>query len=152
MKRKKNKPAKNATGKKLTEKAGLAIKHEFYLEASWILSAMFERKLKKLLIQVEKQNPGRGFTLEQLIKRVKYLHVLSRYKAMTAHFSVQLFDEIRIWKNQRNEILKDIPDLHVSPARIERLALEGVKLYKEFNAACKSFKLPEEVSEHENSA
>ena len=151
MKRKKNKPGKNVSGKKLTEKAGLAIKHEFYLEASWILSAMFERKLKKLLIQVEKQNPGRGFTLEQLIKRVKYLHVLSRYKALTAHFNVQMLDEIRTWKNQRNEILKDIPDLHVSPARLERLALEGVKLYKEFNSACKSFDLPEEDSESENS-
>ena len=32
---------RKAQGKKLLERAGLAIKHEFYLEAIWILSALF---------------------------------------------------------------------------------------------------------------
>jgi hypothetical protein len=56
------------------------------------------------------------------------------------NFSINLIDDIRAWKNQRNEILKDIPDVHVSNARLERLATEGVKLYKEYSKAAKSFK------------
>ncbi|MCX6304685.1 MAG: hypothetical protein NT040_06940 [Bacteroidetes bacterium] len=140
MKRKKNKAEKKGNGKKLIEKAGMAIKQEFFLEASWILSAMFEKKLKKLLGQVENQVPASGFTLEQSIKRLKFLHVSSRYPALTAHLSLRMIDGIRTWKNQRNEILKDIPKVHVSEARLERLAADGVNLYKELNKAAKAYK------------
>ena len=140
MKRKKNKAVKKNNSKKLIEQAGLALKHEFYLEASLILSSLFERKLKKLLGQVENQVPGQGFTLEQSIKRVKYLHLSKKYPGLTASFSLGLIDNIRTWKNQRNEILKDIPDVHVSPARIERLANDAVKLSGELSKAVKTFK------------
>jgi hypothetical protein len=150
MKRKKKKAEKKGIGKKLIERAGLAIKHEFYLEASWILSSMFERKLKKLLGQIENQVPGPGFTLEQSIKRVKYLHVNTKHPQLTSTFKVGLIDGIRNWKNQRNEILKDIPDIHVSQARLERLATEGVKLYKEFNKSARSFKSADDWSEGES--
>lgn len=140
MKRKKRKAAKKCGGTKLIEKAGLAVKHEFYLEASWILSSLFERRLGKVLEKLQPPSQTRGLTFSQLIKRAKYLHVSSRHPGFTAHFNVGLIDEIRNWKNQRNDILKDIPDIHVSKARLERLANEGVKLYKELNKTVKSFK------------
>ena len=146
MERKKNKRGKKVCGKKLTEKAGMAMKHEFYLEASWILSSMFERKLKKLLCLIENHAPGTGVTLEQSIKRVKYLHVSSKYPALTSHLNVQTIDQIRAWKNQRNEILKDMPGVHVSEVRMERLASDGVKLYKELTKALKSFKSGDDFS------
>ncbi|MCX6269539.1 MAG: hypothetical protein NTW16_19660 [Bacteroidetes bacterium] len=139
MKGKKKKAGKKGNGSKLITRAGLAIKQEFYLEASWILSALFERKLKKLLGLVEKQPPASGFTLEQSIKRVKYLHVSSKHPDLTSGLNLRIVDEIRNWKNQRNEILKDILNIHVSQARMERLATEGVKLYKELNKSVKSF-------------
>jgi hypothetical protein len=151
MKRKKNKAAKKSGGKKLIEKAGLAIKHEFYLEASWILSALFERKLHRILDSLQPPSQTRGLTFEQTIKRVKYWHINSKYPDLTSHITshltVRLIDDIRSWKNQRNDILKDIPDIHVSQARLEKLATEGVKLYKELNKVVKSYKSAVELSE-----
>jgi hypothetical protein len=139
MKRRKNKAEKKSIGKKLIEKAELAMKHEFYLEASLIMSSIMEIRLKKLLGQFENQLPGPGFTLEQSIKRVKHLHVSAKHPELTEHFRIGLIDEIRNWKNQRNEALKDIPDIHVSDARLERLAVEGKRLLKEWKKAAKAF-------------
>jgi len=59
---------------------------------------------------------------------------------LDVRLDVRLIDDIRNWKNQRNEILKDIPDIHVSQARLERLALEGIRLLKEWKKAVKEFK------------
>ena len=140
MHRKKKKAARKRGDTKLTEKAGLAIKHEFYLEASWILSSLFERKLHKILDNLQPPSQTRGLTFEQSIKRVKYWRISSKHPELIAHFTVGLIDEIRSWKNQRNDILKDMPEIHVSQARLERLANEGIKLYKELNKAVKSFK------------
>jgi hypothetical protein len=132
-KRKKN-------GKKLVEKAGLAIKNEFYLEASWILSAIIEKKMKGLLVKLENHKPGNGFSLEQCIKRVKYLHITSKSPILTTNFTIKFIDDLRNWKNQRNNIMKDILEVHVSKARMERLAMDGIRLLKELNSAYKKFK------------
>jgi hypothetical protein len=151
MKRKKNKTAKKRGSTKLIEKAGLAIKNEFYLEASWILSALFERRLHRILDKLQPPSQTRGLTFEQTIKRVKYWHISSKHPELashlTSHLNVKLIDDIRSWKNQRNEILKDMPEIHVSQARLEKLATEGVKLYKELNKAVKTYKSAVELSE-----
>ena len=141
MKRgKKQSENKKSEVKKQFNKAKLAIKSEFYLEASWILSSMMEKKLKRILEKIENLSPGTGYSLEQFVKRVKYLHITSRYPLFSNNFEVRLIDEIRNWKNQRNAILKDMQDVHVSQARLERLALEGMRLLKEWNKAYKKFK------------
>jgi hypothetical protein len=127
-------------GIKMIEKAGIAMKNGFYLETSWIISYMLEKKLKKLLGTLENQIPGRGFTLEQSIKRVKYHHISARHPELTRQVEIGLIDEIRTWKNQRNIIFNDIADKHVSQARLKRLAKDGIKLYKEFNRAAKTVK------------
>jgi len=127
-------------GKKLVEKAGLAIKNEFYLEASWILSSIIEKKMKDLLAKLENHKPGTGFSLEQCIKRVKYLHLTSKFPLLTAHFTISFIDELRNWKNQRNTIMKDMLVVHVSKIRMERMVLDGIRLLKELNAAHKKFK------------
>ena len=124
----------------LLQKAGVAIKNEFYLEASWILSSMIEKKLKKVLKKIEHLSPGAGSSLEQSVKRVKHLHITAKYPVFSEHFELRLIDEIRNWKNQRNIILKDMQDVHVSQARLERLALEGIRLLKEWNKANKKFR------------
>ena len=130
------KPGKNI----LIQKAGLAMKHGFYLEASWILSSMLEKKLKKMLEKVENVSPGAGYSLEQSVKRVKHLHMTQKHPLFSEHFEVGLIDQIRNWKNQRNIILKDMQAVHVSQARLERLANEGVRLLKEWSLAQKRFK------------
>jgi hypothetical protein len=139
-KKKKVVKKKKKEGKKLVEKAGLAIKNEFYLEASWLLSSIIEKKVKDLLGKLEDHKPGNGYTLEQSIKRVKYLHLSSKSPLLTAHFTVKFIDELRNWKNQRNNIMKDMLDVHVSKARLERLAMDGIRLLKELNASNKKFK------------
>jgi hypothetical protein len=101
---------------------------------------MFEKRLKRLLGEIENQNPGAGFTLEQSIKRLKFLHVKSRHAGLQKHYSLALIDELRNWKNQRNEILKDLPDVHVSQARLERLAGDGRRLLEELKKAGRAFK------------
>jgi hypothetical protein len=145
MKSKKSKTAKKSEGKKMIEKAGLAIKHEFYLEASFILASLFERKLKKMLGQIENQ-PGSGFTLEQSVKRVKYILVSDKVPDLGSYVNVEMIDNIRTWKNQRNEILKDIPDVHVSQARLERLATDGIRLFKELSKSAKALKSADGLS------
>ncbi len=147
MKSKKNSPAKKVGNKKLVEKAGLAIKHEFYLEAALVLSSLFERKLDKILDKLQPASLRQGLTYSQSIKRVKHLLVNSKDPELNGQLNVELIDEIRNWKNQRNEILKDIPEIHVSQARVERLANEGVKLYKEFNKAAKTLKQADGLSD-----
>jgi hypothetical protein len=139
-KRKKAGKKQKEVRKKLVEKAGLAIKNEFYLEASWILSSIIEKKVKNLLDELENHKPGTGYTLEQCIKRVKYLHLTSKFPILTVHFTIRFIDELRNWKNQRNTIMKDILVVHVSKARMERLAMDGIRLLKELNAAHKKFK------------
>jgi hypothetical protein len=113
---------------------------------------MFERKLKKLLIKFENQDPGYGFTLEQTIKRIKYLLVHAKHPELTASLEVDLIDDIRKWKNQRNEILKDIPDVHVSQVRLERLAGDGAKLYRRLNEAIKSIKSTDRSSDRDTAS
>ena len=139
-KRKKAGKKQKEVRKKLVEKAGLAIKNEFYLEASWILSSIIEKKVKNLLDELENHKPGTGYTLEQCIKRVKYLHLTSKFPLLTVHFTVGFIDELRNWKNRRNTIMKDMLVVHVSKARMERLAMDGIRLLKELNAAHKKFK------------
>ena len=86
MKKRKTEAKKSKKdGKKMVEKAGLAIKNEFYLEASWILSSIIEKKLKDLLNKLENQKPGAGFTLEQCNKLVKFLHLTSKHPLFTMH-------------------------------------------------------------------
>ncbi len=46
-KNKETKKKKQKIVKKLVPKAGLAIKNEFYIEASWILSIIIESKLRR---------------------------------------------------------------------------------------------------------
>ena len=141
MKRTKKYPKKKKNqSKKLIQQAGIAIKNEFFLEASWILSTLIEKKLKKMLEKIENHSPGSGYSLEQSVKRVKYLHLSEKYPLFSSSFELSLIDEIRNWKNQRNIILKDMQDVHVSQSRLERLALEGIRLLKAWNRAGKKFR------------
>jgi len=126
--------------KYMTTKAGLALKNQFYLEASWIISEILEKRLKSLLEKISNQKPGAGFTLEQCIKRVKHIHITGKNQQFRNYFEVRLIDKTRNWKNQRNTIIKDMLNVHVSNARKEKLAMDGIRLSKEWNRALKTFK------------
>ncbi len=125
---------------KLKDDLKVVIQHKFYFEALWILSIQLEGKLKKMLEKVEKTTPGSGFSLEQCIKRLKHLHLTEKEPLFSRYFKVSLIDEIRSWKNQRNNILKDMQDVHVSLARRERHVQDGVRLLQEWNQHNRKFK------------
>jgi len=146
MKHKKHAAEKKHSNKRLVEKVGLAVKNEFYLEASWILSTIFERKLNKIVEKLQPSEPRQNLTFTQLINRVRSLNISAKHPDFSAHIKVGLIDDIRNWKNQLNELMKDIPQIHVSQARMERLANEGVRLFKELNKATKSLKLADNLS------
>jgi hypothetical protein len=120
--------------------AGLAFKHGFYLETSWILSLIFEKKAKNLLKQIEGVAHVKGYSFEQSIKRIKYHHQGGRMNELEMHLDLGLIDSMRNWKNTRNTMLKDMIDIHVSNQRMERLASEGIALYKKWNKSLKSVK------------
>lgn len=120
--------------------AGLAFKHGFYLETAWILSVIFEKKTKSLLKKLEQAQPLQGYSFEQSIKRIKYHYLAGKVPQLEMHLDLGLIDEMRSWKNNRNTLLKDMVSVHVSRTRMERLASEGIVLYKRWNKSLKRVK------------
>jgi hypothetical protein len=138
MKKGKKAPGKNV--KSLIPRAEAAFKNEFYLESSILISSFLEARLRTLITRVEHANPGIGFNLEQCLKRVKYLHLSGKDQLLCKSIEIRLIDDMRLWKNQRNAILKDLAEIHVSGKRVENLAQDGIRLLKEFTIAYKGFK------------
>lgn len=126
--------------KKLIPKAGLALKNEFYLETSWIISTIIETRLKSIITRVEGKNPGTGYNLDRCVKRVKYLIVKGDHLILSKEIGLLLVDAIRVWKNHRNKILKDMSVKHISRQRFAALAQEGIVLMQEMNGSYKKFK------------
>ena len=120
--------------------AGLAFKHGFYLETAWILSMLFERKAKNVLKQIETDPTPMSYSFEQSIKRIKYHRQAGCVPQLQEFLDLGLIDEMRSWKNTRNAMLKDMITIHVSQQRMERLASEGISLYKRWNKSLKNVK------------
>jgi hypothetical protein len=139
-KKKKLKESLKQGNKKMLRRAELALKNEFYLEASWIISAMLEKRVKYILEKVEIQKQGLVNTFDQNIKRIKHLRLTSDLPLLTDHFEIQLIDALRIWKNQRNEVMKDMLVRHITKERMERLANDGFRILQGWNTSVKAFK------------
>ncbi|MEI6900143.1 MAG: hypothetical protein WCL00_09710 [Bacteroidota bacterium] len=121
-------------------KAGEAIKNEFYLEGTWIISKLMEEKLKNLLTRFEKHNPGLSFGIDQCLKRMKYLIQQDSTSTLAKHIEMRLIDDIRRWKNQRNILFKDVLHLHVSKKRLKKTSEDGILLLQELLECAKKFK------------
>lgn len=133
-------PKKKGT-KKMLSRAKLALKNEFDLEASWIISALLEKRLKNILEIVEHQKPGLFYTFDQNIRRMKHWRLTCGETPLADHFTIQMIDALRIWKNQRNEVMKDMLVRHITKNRLERLAHDGIRIVKEWNASTRALKL-----------
>lgn len=129
------------TVKEMTIAAGSAMKSGFYTEAIWILSAIMENRLKKLIIITEGKNPGSASGIEQHLKRIKLLQSREQYSLLKSHFPPALIKSLRSWKNNRNIMMKDMLEMHVSWERRERQAKQGIGLLKEMNKVYKHYKL-----------
>jgi hypothetical protein len=141
MKRKKNGARKKGKdGCCSVSRAGLAYKQGFYLETAWILSQMFEKKTKSILKKFETTQTMQGYSFEQSIKRIKYHHLAGKVPQLITYLDLGLIEEMRNWKNTRNTMLKDMVSVHVSKNRMERLASEGITLYKRWNKSVKQVK------------
>lgn len=133
------KPGK--TVREMTIAAGNAMKNGFYTEAIWILSGIMEARLKKIIILTENLNPGAASGMEQHLKRIKLLQTREQYSVLKEHFPSTLINALRLWKNNRNIMMKDMLEMHVSWERKERQAKQGVELLKELNKVYKHYKL-----------
>ncbi|MCX6284936.1 MAG: hypothetical protein NTW31_11965 [Bacteroidetes bacterium] len=133
------KPGK--TVKEMTIAAGNAMKNGFYTEAIWILSGIMEARLKKLIIITEGRNPGAASGLEQHLKRIKLLQTREPYSTLKTHFPSTLVSSLREWKNNRNTMMKDMLEMHVSWERRERLSKQGISLLKSLNKVYKHYRL-----------
>ena len=125
----------------LIPRVGLAMKNEFFLEALWLSSLVIEARLRSLIAKNDKMHPGAGFTFEQCLKRIKFLLLKLPESFISKHITVELIDEIRTWKNQRNLVFKAIETSHVSKKRIQALAEEGIDLMNQLNGAYKLYKV-----------
>jgi len=141
MKKKKRSSRKSKeTGKQLIDHANRAVRQKFYLEAALILSDVFEKKIRYLLARSGQPKTAAGNSLEHAVKRLKYVHLTHQLPELNTHLPVVLIDAIRGWKNRRNDILKDLMDIHVSETRLKNLAINGLTLLKEFNQSVKKVK------------
>lgn len=125
----------------LAARASDAFNKGYVLECLLILSNVMEARLKRLISRVEGAGPVTAMNLDQCLKRVKYLHLHGEGGApLSTHFTIDFFDRLRGWKNQRNAIYKDLTVIHVSVQRIERLAKEGLAIEKELTRQYKAFR------------
>jgi len=136
----KTKTSSRKVVKKLIQKAGLALKNEFYLETSWIISTIIETRLKSIITRVEGKNPGTGYNLDRCLKRIKYLIVKGDHSILSSEIGLLLVNAIRGWKNRRNNVLKDMSEKHISKQRFATLAQEGIVLMQELNGSYKKLK------------
>lgn len=125
----------------MTIAAGNAMKNGFYTEAIWILSGIMENRLKKMIILTEGRNPGAASGIEQHLKRIKLLQTREQYSVLKSEFPLVLINALRNWKNNRNIMMKDMCDMHVSWERKERQAKQGVALLKQLDKVYKHYKL-----------
>ncbi len=147
-KSKKEKKAKESS-KKLVEKAGIAIKNEFYLEATMILSTLFEKKLAKVIEKVEASVSEKGLTMSLMLRKIRKVHQSDTHDDLTKNFSLELIDGIRTWKNKRNQVLKGLVVGNIKKVRLEHLSSEGIQLYKDLTKAAKTLKSSDEIPEVE---
>jgi len=129
------------TVKEMTILAGRAMKNGFYMETIWILSEIMEERLKKIIIITEGSGLPSSSGLEQYLKRVKLILSREQYAHLNTIFPSGLITSLRSWKNNRNTLMKNMLEMHVSRERKERLAKEGIDFLKELNKVYKHYKL-----------
>lgn len=133
----------NFTQKKaklLMPRARFAMKNEFFIETSWLVSLAIEARLRSFIAKNDKRHPGAGFTLEQCLKRMKFLVLKYQESSLPNYVSIELIDGLRAWKNQRNLLLKAVESSHVSKKRMQSLAEEGIALMDRLNLSYKKYK------------
>jgi hypothetical protein len=136
-------------GKRLLERAGMAMKHEFYLEAVWLLSQLLERKLAKVARRAVIAGEGKQKTTEdasftQRLRQVKQWRLLPQHGDGQFSPDPLQIDRLRRWINRRNLILKSIMEGPVSAERLAKLADDGVELYREWKRIADAFRQEED--------
>jgi len=126
--------------RKLARRAKEAFENGYFLETSWLLATILETRVKKVLAKVEPQRAVLYNTFEQDIKRLKFLRLSSGNIMLEQSFTVEVIDELRTWKNQRNEMMKDMLVRHITEDRLERLANDGMKVLDHITEAGKNLK------------
>lgn len=106
-----------------------ALNAEFYLEAIFIEYAILEDRIESMLRHSNKFNPDKYNTLNMELNRLQNMQ-RQKNSLVGRYFSDELFDKIRKWKDERNQLIHALmkQDLHTED--LKTLADEGQEMIK----------------------
>ena len=118
---------KNLKYRSLHEALTRALNSEFYYEAIFIEYAIIEDRTDSILrhanITIEENS------LNNKLKAIKF-NRLFKDKYIKNHLTFELIEQVRIWKNKRNNLIHDLINLSYSNEEIKNIALEGKEIVK----------------------
>ena len=116
----------------LISRADLALKLEFYLEASWILYSLLEERLKSLSISKLKLTMNR----ENFCECLESL-ALERKKniIIEENLSEELLIKLNNWRLERNKIMHDLAKEDIDYNKVVIMAKEGRVLFADLTKA-----------------
>lgn len=98
---------KHYSYKELFERAENAIKEEYYLEASWIISTIIEDRLISLLKQSGGHLKPNGQEIRMIGPKIIELEdrINANHQQIISVTYGNILDDVKIWKNNRNDLM-----------------------------------------------
>ena len=121
-----------------------ALVSEFYLEAIFIEYTIIEDRTESILRHAGKWDAylkKRGRYQVTLDSKITYIQDFAREKRSLAHryFSDSLFDEIMVWKEERNRLIHALLKQSLTTEDISEIARTGEQLTKEIRTRATNF-------------
>jgi len=121
----------------LISRADLALELKFYLEASWIIYALIEERLKSLAIKrfhLSMNRENFDGCIQSLQKELLINTDLSKY------LDNNLLIDINKWRLERNKIMHDLAKEEIDYDKIKKMAISGRELFAKLATAIMKIK------------
>ena len=117
---------------------------EFYLEAIFIEYTIIEDRTESILRHAGKWDAylkKRGRYQVTLDSKIAYIQDFAREKKSIAHryFADSLFDEILVWKEERNRLIHALLKQTLTTKEVSKIAYTGERLTKELRTRATNF-------------
>ena len=133
----KSRPIKAERFDYLVQRSDLAIREEFYLEASWICYAIIEDRIRSVFIKLDgevKKNDKIYHCIKNINARRNAHPILDEY------FPTDLLDRIDNWRIDRNNLMHELVDSESESIEFKGIAIAGRALVKELKGNVRKFK------------
>ena len=117
------------------EKLKKSVNNEFYYEAIFIEYAILEDRTESILKHANistVDSSGLPLTLNAKLGKIQKSKFY-RYPYVRKHLTIDLFNSIYNWKNNRNKLIHDLIKSDYSNEKIKNVALIGYDLIKKIN-------------------